>query len=341
MKFSPQVLAAAVIVAASLPLTSCSAPNGYSYSNISIKITAYCSDCPSIIPLTNPNPPNAIYMAPGGGQGGTIQLTANVTNAPSSEVTWTIYPTPNLTIPNPPPTSTSGSPGAGGSNVGTFNTPSGVSNLTATGGTVYYSNGGLQVYSGAQLQQAEAMGIPQGDVLIVASVPSDPSNPSATVSASQLIQIYNSSNTTPTLYLSPSEPTIPAGLTTSVVTVAHNGGTFQFYGGAIGEQPCTSTSTCLIQGVQYPLDTADNSVIWEISPTNNVANASAACNTPNGTNQSPAQCPYGWISSTGLYTAPPTIPPAAGGGLAAGQISIVVASHFLPTITKFAYLTID
>lgn len=325
MKSSVKILAAAMLTAAAVSLTSCSAPNGYSYSNIGITISVACSDCPAIAyNPTYPQPPaagSAVYMA-NGGQGGTIALTAAVTNAPPSSVTWSIYPTPNLTTPNPPPTSGSGSPSPSGSAVGTFNTPSGVSNTTATGAVAYYSNGGIPIYSGLALQQAQALGIPQGDVLVVATVPSDPNNPSATVSLGQLIQIYNSSSTTPTIYLSPAEPTSPAGLTSSVVSVTRNK-TFQFYGGAAGEQPCLTANAC----GSNPLYTADNTVIWEVGAT--PQSATATCNTPGVGN-----CPYGWVSSTGLYTAPPTVP-------SGGQAAVVVASHFLQTITKFAYVGIN
>src|SRR6185312_10856084 len=221
MKFSPKsvasaVIAAAALSAAALSLTSCSAPGGYSYSNIGISITAYCTDCPTITFNPNyPQPPAAgsvMYMPPGGGQGGVVQLTVHVTNAPASSATWAIYPSPSLTEPNPPASGT-GQPSPGGSAVGAFTTPNaaslsvgcpsggtGACSETASGGTVYYQNGGTPIYTGASLQQAQAMGIPQGDVLIVVSVPNDPANPSSTVSAGQLIQMYNST-TNPTLYM--------------------------------------------------------------------------------------------------------------------------------------------
>jgi hypothetical protein len=346
MKFSPKsvalaVIAAAAVSGAALSLTSCSAPTGYSYSNIGITMTAYCSDCTYPVLTYNPDPaypqpPNSgsvLYMPPGGGQGGVYQLTAHVTNAPASSVTWAIYPSPNLTLPNPP-ASGSSQPGPGGSSVGTFTTPSSVDRTTATGSSVFYANGGTPIYTDAALQQAQALGIPQGDVLIVASVPSDPANPSATVSFRQLIQMYNS-NTTPTLYMVPTEPTTPSNTTTSVAQVPRNG-TFQFYGGAAGEQPCV-TAPCTANGVTYPLLNADNKVTWRVGKT--AATATSDCNTPNVTGQTAADCPYGWIGPTGLYTAPPTIPTNVS-PLVNGQVVIVMASDFLQTFTRTANLSV-
>ena len=110
------------------------------------------------------------------------------------------------------------------------------------------------------------MGIPQGDLLLTASVPSDPNNPSAVYTASQLIQIYGSSSfpgSSP--YLSPHTPTTPTGLTNPVVTVARNT-SFQFTGGVVGTLPCTSTTQCLINGTQYVTNTTDNKAVWEVLP---------------------------------------------------------------------------
>ncbi len=327
MKFSLKILAIAVIAATTCSLTSCSAPSGFSYSNIGIAISITCSDCPAGIVYNPalPQPPasgSAVYV-PTAGEGGTILLTAAVTNAPPANVTWTIYPQPNLTIPNQPPTSTTGSPGAGTSSVGSFNTPGNINSSTATGANVYYSQGGIPVYSGAALQQAEALGIPQGDVLIVASVPSDPNNPSATVSTSQLVQVFNgSSPAPPTVYLSPVTPTTPAGLTDSVAFVPR-GTSFQFYGGAVGDPPCVTSAAC----GSNPLNTTDNTVTWEVGGT-------VATVVPGGSTT------YGTISSTGLYTAPVAIPPT-NSPLLAGQVVVICASHALSTVTKIAYVTVQ
>ena len=84
------------------------------------------------------------------------------------------------------------------------------------------------------------MGIPQGDVLLQASVSNNPANPASVTTFSQLIQIYN----TPGTYLTPKSPTVPAGVTTPAVTVARNT-SFAFYGGTVGAAPCTTaTTTC-------------------------------------------------------------------------------------------------
>lgn len=356
MKFSSKSVAFAVIAATATALTSCSAPTGYSYSNIGITMTAYCSDCPAITyNPAFPQPPAAgsvLYMPPGGGQGGVYQLTVHVTNAPASSATWAIYPSSNLTLPNPPASGT-GQPSTTTSAVGVFTTPNSSSpsvqcptgivqpatptacSETATGASVFYQNNGTPIYTGAALQQAQALGIPQGDVLIVVSVPNDPANPSSTVSYGQLIQMYNG-NTNPTLYMVPTEPTTPSGTTTSVAQVPRNG-TFQFYGGAAGEVPCV-TAPCTFNGVTYPLLTADNNVIWKVGQT--AAGATNTCNNPSDTkNQSAATCPYGWISSTGLYTAPPTIPTNVS-PLVNGQVVIVMTSEQLQSIFKTANISV-
>jgi hypothetical protein len=352
MKFSPKSVVFAVLAAAAIALTSCSAPTGYSYSNIGITMTAYCSDCPAITyNPAFPQPPavgSVMYMPQGGSQGGVVQLTVHVTNAPASSATWAIYPSPNLTLPNPPASGTSAPIAPGGSSVGAFTTPNttgpsvecpsgGTSacSETASGASVFYQNGGTPIYTGSALQQAQALGIPQGDVLIVVSVPNDPANPSSTVSYGQLIQMYNS-NTNPTLYMVPTEPTTPSGTTTSVAQVPRNG-TFQFYGGAAGEVPCV-TAPCTFNGVTYPLLTADNNVIWKVGQT--AAGATNTCNNPSDTkNQSAATCPYGWISSTGLYTAPPTIPTNVS-PLVNGQVVIVMTSDQLQSINKTANISV-
>jgi hypothetical protein len=142
------------------------------------------------------------------------------------------------------------------------------------------------------------MGIPQGDILLTASVPSDPNNPSAVYTASQLIQVYGSS-TFPgsSAYLSPNTPQTPTGLTNPVVTVARNA-SFQFTGGVVGTLPCGSATQCLINGTQYVTNTTDNTAVWKVCP---APIAVATCVT--GGNST-----LGTITQNGLYTAPATIP---------------------------------
>ena len=303
MKLSLKVLAIAIIAVSTYSLIGCAAPAGYSYQNISITFAATCSDCPAITynPAypQPPNPGSALLMS-SNSQGGTSFITATVTNAPPNNITWTIYPTPNLgditTAPTCQTTSTPCTPGESGNPDGTIQ--------AASGNTIVYSvPSGAPVFSGAALLQANAMGIPQGDLLLTASVPSDPNNPSAVYTASQLIQIYGSSSfpgSSP--YLSPHTPTTPTGLTNPVVTVARNT-TFQFTGGVVGTLPCTSTTQCLINGTQYVTNTTDNKAVWEVCP---APFALGTClPVVNGIS---GNATLGTINQSGLYTAPAAIP---------------------------------
>lgn len=298
MKLSLKVLVIAIIAVSTYSLIGCAAPASFSYSNISITFAATCSDCPGItynpaFPQP-PNPGSALLM-PNTGQGGTSFFTATVTNAPGNNITWTVYPTPNLGDITIAPTCTTTSTPCQPTESGTLGT------INAQGGnTVVYSIPGTPIYSGAALVQANAMGIPQGDVLLVASVPSDPNNPSAVFSASQLIQIYGNATCSfpcSVPYLTPHTPTTPSGLTNPVVTVARNA-TYQFYGGVVNTGPCTTPAQCLINGTQYVNNTTDNKSIWEVCP---VPLAVATCVI--GGNST-----LGTITQTGLYTAPANIP---------------------------------
>jgi hypothetical protein len=354
MKLSLKILAIAAIAASTFPLISCAGPTGFSYQNITISLVAQCSDCPLGItfnpsypvPTINgvaqqalstspPIPAGAIITQDNQGEGGTIEFLATVTGAPPANVYWSIYPTPNLGSVQTYPTG-GNPPGESGSSVGTFSTPAGTT-TTAQGATAYYVQGGTPVYGGAALEQAEALGIPQGNVMIVAGVPTSPTVPvsscvlgaSGCVFATQLVQIFNGNTANvgpPSVYLSPKTPTNPAGLTTPVAFVSHlpPNNTYQFYGGVVGAAPCTTQASCLIQGIQYPIYTADDTPIWEVgSSTSNAIPCTVA-----------SICPYGTISSTGLYTAPPVIPPG-------GTAVIVIASQILPTTTAFAYITVN
>jgi hypothetical protein len=325
MKLCAKLLALTVVFAATFALNGCAGPASYSYQNISIGLSVQCSDCPSGEYYNPAYPPytstvtgtapagSVLYMVnAGGGEGGTQLFTAVVQNAPPT-VTWNIYPTPNLGDITALPScssSTTCTITEGASAVGYFN--------AASGNTAYYTVGsGIPTYGGAALLQAQALGIPQGDVMITASVPSDPSNPSATYTASQLIQFYNL-NGSPSVTLIPKTPTNPSGLTTSVVTVPH-GTSFQFTGYAVGDPPCTTTTTC----GSNPLYTTDNTLVWEVG-NQSVGIASAVAG---------GSATYGYISSTGLYTAPPTVPPS--------QPIIVLAAHAAPTVTNIAYITVN
>ena len=314
----------------------------FTYSNVGITLTQFCSDCGTITNGTeaewDPNQPGVILL-PNGGEGEVITLTAHVTNAPPN-ITWQVYPTNNLGIPNPP-ASGSGTP------VGESSIAGNTGYIIATSGTTaVYSCGQIPIYSGAELVQAQNMqytityttlslpgngvpteetinkqvtGIPMGYTLVSASVPNNPDNPSSVSTAYQLFENYNENSTTPTLYLTPHTPTSPSGLTTSVVTIPH-GTTYQFFGGAAGAQPCIAPgggATC-INGL--PNFSTDDTVIWEVGATTATAVQGGSAL-------------YGTISSTGLYSAPATVP--------ATQPVVVMASHAVPNSTMYAYITVN
>jgi hypothetical protein len=346
MKLRSKILALAATAATTLSLISCAGPASFTYTNVAITLTATCADCAGggqygVVNIQyspaypQPPSPGSVLLMPATSQGGTTMFTANVTNAPSTNVSWAIYPQPNLTGIDTLPNGTSIPVGESGSSVGTFNTP-GSSPTTAAGATAIYTQGGVPTYSGQALAQAQAMGIPQGDVMIVVSVPADPDT-GAVVSTSQLIQIYGGSTAQgpPGAYLTPHTPTTPASLTNPVVSVAISSTsayhTYQFYGGIVGAAPCNTVGTCNINGVQYPLLTADNTAVWEVGPTPFSLTTAFPCTTPG------LACPFGTISSTGLYTAPAAIPPTPTGGVAS-EVVVVVVSQLVGTVDSYAYV---
>jgi len=328
MKLCLKILAVATIAVFTYPITSCSGPTGFSYQHVAISLTQVpiqCSDCPGGINF-NPADPAALYMPFGGGEGGTVLITATVSNAPAN-ITWTIFPQPNLGSIDSPPTGTSTPVSESGSSVGSV--------TAASGNTVYYSApGSLPVYTGAALQQAQSfqwtyngvqrVGIPQGDVLLQASVPSDPANPSAVAVAYQLVQVYSG----PTLYLVPAMPSTPAGLVNPIVNVAR-GTSFAFYGGAVGAVPCTTATGCALINSTAPLLSTDNGVVWSVGP------APFAT----GTQVVGGNATLGTITQNGVYTAPATIPNP--------QPVVELSSHALPSVTTasgshlaYAYVSI-
>ena len=342
MKLCLKILAIAIVATFTYSLIGCAAPASFTYSNVGITLTQFCSDCGTITNGTeaewDPNQPGVILL-PNGGEGEVITLTAHVTNAPPN-ITWQVYPTNNLGIPNPP-ASGSGTP------VGESSIAGNTGYIIATSGTTaVYSCGQIPIYSGAELVQAQNMqytityttlslpgngvpteetinkqvtGIPMGYTLVSASVPNNPDNPSSVSTAYQLFENYNENSTTPTLYLTPHTPTSPSGLTTSVVTIPH-GTTYQFFGGAAGAQPCIARgggATC-INGL--PNFSTDDTVIWEVGATTATAVQGGSAL-------------YGTISSTGLYSAPATVP--------ATQPVVVMASHAVPNSTMYAYITVN
>jgi hypothetical protein len=328
MKLCLKILAIAVIAVSTYSLIGCAAPPSFSYQNVTVSITAQCADCQNfgVVVIYNPDfpaPPAAgsvAYMTPGGGPGGDALFTAAVTNAPSTNVTWTIFPTPNLGSITQPPTGTSFPVGESGSSVGTITASSGNTAL-------YHAAGSPPIYTGAALQQAQAMGIPMGDVLLVASVPVDPSNPANVVTGNALVQIVNNTSA-PTPYLFPHTNTTPANITTSAVMVARNA-SFQFLGGVVGALPCTSSTTCATQG-STKINEANNNPVWLVCPA--TFTLSTCLPVVNGIS---GNATLGTVNQTGLYTAPAAIP---------NPLPVVlVTAQEAPTITNtsnFAYVGI-
>jgi hypothetical protein len=321
MKLCLKTLAVVVLAASIFALIGCAAPNTFNYSNVTISLTytPCAANCGGAIAY-NPASPTTL-VTPGPSNNGCINIFATVTNAPAN-ITYTLYPTPSLVIPTLP-SGTSTSLGTQASPVGTVNYANGTTNFYCPNA----SPGALPIYKGAALQQAQSLGIPQGDVLLVAGVPNNPSTPSSSCVLpnssgcaifTQLIQLYNNAGATgpPAVSLFPSEPT---GYTNVVATVTH-GTQFQFVGFAVGAPPCLTAAACLINGTQYPIGTPDNNLIWEVGPTTATA-------VPGGS------ATYGTISSTGLYTAPAAVPPA--------PPVIVVESELVSTVTAFAYITVN
>jgi hypothetical protein len=321
MKLCLKILAIVIIAAFAYSVIGCAAPATFSYQSVTLSLTftPCAANCPVV--TYNASAPNVIMVAGPNGQG-CLNLYATVTNAPPN-ISWTLYPTPSLVVPHPLPSGTSYPVGESGSPIGTINYANGTTNF-------FCPPSALPVYTGAALLQAQALGIPQGDILLVAGVPSDPSVPASSciapgvagcVITEQMFQIYNSTSGTgpPTVTLFPSTP---SGNTNSAVTVARNT-SFQFNGFAVGAPPCTPVAACLIQGVQYPLDYTDNKVNWLVG-------SSPATATPCTV---ASLCPYGTVSSTGLYTAPATIPST--------QPVVIAVSDLVSTITAAAYLTVN
>jgi hypothetical protein len=338
MKRSMKILATVIASAAAASFLGCAAPPSYSYKNVTIAITTSCTDCAAgfIVTTYNPSfpqPPNAgsvLLMPQGGGQGGTTTFTATVTNAPPSTVTWTVYPTPNLNgiIGTTSPGGEAGNPNA----------------ITTSGNTAVFSapSPGGAIYTGAALAQAQALGIPQGDVLLVASVPVDPNNPNNVVSASQLVQTYG--GTTPSVYLTPRTPTTPANQTQPEVTVARNM-PYAFFGGTVGDPPCLpaagqplcSASPDPILNNAVPL-TTDNTSIWYVGPAAESSSTLVA-----GGNSI-----LGTIDANGVYTAPANIPTKASGATSTdGLVVVAVGAHATSnagatsTILAYAYVQIN
>ncbi|MGD0798690.1 MAG: hypothetical protein ABR910_13300 [Acidobacteriaceae bacterium] len=315
-----KILAIVIVAATMYSLIGCAAPATFNYSNVTISLnyTSCAANCIGAVEF-NPASPTTLET-PGPSNNGCVNIFATVTNAPAN-VTYTLYPTPSLVIPTLP--SGTGLPlGEQASPVGTVNYANGTTNFYCITNTLP-----VPIYKGAALQQAQAMGIPQGDVLLIAGVPNNPNTPSSScvlptspgcATFSQLIQLYNNAGPTgpPTLVLFPSDA---SGYTTSVATVTH-GTQFQFNGFAVGAPPCLSVTACLINGTPYAVYSTDNKVNWFVGPTSATAVLGGSST-------------YGTISSSGLYTAPAAVPPS--------PPVIVMESDLVTTVTAIAYITVN
>jgi hypothetical protein len=333
MKLCSKLLAIAVIAASTYSLTGCSAPATFSYQNVNIAITSFCADCAAGAYLNGgttynpayPLPPNAgsVILMPNTSQGGTTTFVATVTNAPQSNVTWTLYPTPNLGGITTDPSGTSTPVTESGNPLGTIQATS--------GNTITYTVPGAPVYSGAALIQANQLGIPNGDVLLVASVPSNPSNPSVVTTQNQLIQIYGGTppQGPPVTYLTPSTSSVPSGQVQPVVTVARNA-SFAFYGGQVAAGPCLGTAAyaCVTaSGATLLTGVPDNSVYWGVCPYSTTAcTYTTAVVGGNST--------LGTITQQGVYTAPAAIPTS-------NEVQVIVYSHLANSVRSYAYVGVN
>ena len=350
MKLCLKIFAIATIAAFTYSLIGCAAPAGFSYQNISITLNQFCTySCSSVSYDPNTIPPLSTntYYAWEINSGTDYFFTANVVNAPAN-FTWALYPTENLTQPNPYPTG-SGTPvgeASSGPTDGSFYV--GPNN---SGPTVLYLPPGTPIFSGAALQQAENFqyttsyteesvsvngvpslttitashtGIPMGYILLAVSVPSNPAVPSQNYTYYQLMEIIGGR----TLYLIPSTPTNPSGLTTPAVTVPR-GTSFQFYGGGAGNGGCGTAASCATQAPGYQnMGSIDNTVIWTVG-------SSASTNCISGTPTCTSV--YGTVSNTGLYTAPSVSPT----GIFPFTAVVIIESNTLLTTTKSAYITVN
>lgn len=359
MKLCLRIFAVAIIAATSISLIGCAGPAGYSYQNVTVTLTPFCEDCPNGViynpafPVPSPSSggfsigvgaaggsagsggapalPGSVLLQPNAGPGGVFWFQADVTNAPAN-VTWNLFPTPDLgditVLPSGGSTPVGGTAGNNLYNYGSY--------VSASGNIAYFSQTGIPTYTGGPaLQQALAMGIPQGDVLIQATVPSDPANPSSVAAANLLVQMYNpGTNTVGQLQMFPRTPTNPTGLTTSVATIPR-GTSFQFTGYFVGDSPCLSTSACNAVYQGAPINTTDNTVIWLVGSANTTYGGQANATIGGLVNGQPG--PYGTITQTGLYTAPAVIP------ISGYQPIIVMESHAVPTLNPapIAYVTIQ
>jgi len=361
MKRYLKIFTLIAIAAFTYSLTGCAAPATSSYKNIGVTLKASpCGQCeaqqfifntvaPQPTPIANSEnyilTPGAILDLPmnGGGTNECVFYTATVTNAPTTNLTWTIYPQASLLNPYPLPSGTTNPPNY---EVGFF---SNNGNTTPSTPGVYVTQTGLElangtsnfycppltppIYSGATLLQAQQMGIPQGDVMITVSAPTDPSNPSAVATASTMLQIYEV-NSTAYIALVPSTP---KGDTNNAVTVSHSSpsNTYTFAAIVVGTPPCATAATC----GSSPTNTTDNTVTWEVGFGGSAGGSFTGVvggSTTYGTIV-PITCPASLASqlftSCATYTAPaaiPAVPPV-----------VVAVAHSNAAVVADAYVNIN
>jgi hypothetical protein len=287
-------LLALFAVAATFALTSCAGPAGYSYQNVTLTLafnpicSGVCINGNIFTKVPSPTkagdlvgPVGAVELPVGGGSGGCLELTAVVTNAPGN-VTWTILPDPT------PVASSTGTPPTPNPNTGTLRSTTGLSNYYCM-----YTGTPMPIYSGAQLAQAQALGLQQGETEIIASVPADPNDPTKVVTA---VQTFTYQISTPP---SQSGATMLVGITPANTLSMALGATYQFSGYVIGDNGYTPAPNAGIPA---------QSQLWYV---NGIHGGSTST---------------GSITDTGLYTAPKAYPSTS------KQVTITMASGAFPSI---------
>jgi hypothetical protein len=258
MKLCSKLLVLAILVS-TCALISCSGPTSVasSYQNVAISMAYYpiCNGCGTFAYPVNPPgdggiaasvlpectasataagcsqggavycssgsetciTTGAIAMPQGGGSGGCIELAATVVNAPLNP-TWTIIPAPV--------------PSSATSNVGTFS--------SQIGGTIFYCapTTGYAIYTGAQLAQAVANGIPQGTVEVVVTNPTDPNGVLPPVSAHMYFAVVSSNSGPPT-----SVGVGFNGISTGTTVTVPLGTTYTFSGYVTGDNAINACPT--------------------------------------------------------------------------------------------------
>jgi hypothetical protein len=248
MKLCLKILAVVIVATTMISLIGCAAPAHFSYSNVTVSVSyiqcsSNCVGVPAYLNLgtslaTTYNPQNGAMTEQAGNN--CVNIITAVTNAPAN-ITYTLYPSPALAYTTPLP--------SGGTTLAETPTTVGTVNY-GTGNTNFYCPpGSVPIYKGAQLQQAQsfsaydtgvnaglfpnlANGIPQGTVLLLAGVPTNPNTPSSScvlptspgcAMSANLIQLFGTGMTTGQMFLYPSTPTgytAPINFVVSTTTTA-------------------------------------------------------------------------------------------------------------------------